>query len=261
MSSMRASNSASAAPTAPSASATRSPTPRWAAMAASGAAGSFWSRIAFEAAVRSARRVSTAWIASRRRRSASRSASTCASSTPTFARSAFTRAVSARISRMSSTALPHRVEGTAHVLERRGLAIEAHADHVEPDVGLGEPTRGEEVARHQREPRLLARVDRFARGAHGLTATAAHLDEDHGAPVERHEVDLTGAASEVALHDRVPASAEQLLRQRFTAPPELPPPVHGAGDYSAAGGLATRARHHVATRSTVARVANPAAVR
>src|SRR5262249_48515280 len=154
-----------------------------------------------------------------------------------------------------------RVEGAAHVLERRRLAIEAHADHVEPDVGLGETASGEEVTRHQREPRLLARVDRFARRAHGLTATAAHLDEAHGAPVERHEVDLTGPASEVALHDGVPAGAEQLLRQRFTAPPELPPPVHGAGDYSAAGGLATRARHHTAMRPTVVRAANPMPLR
>src|SRR5262249_40192625 len=132
--------------------------------------------------------------------------------------------------------------GAAHVLERRRLAVEAHADHVEPHIRLPQAPRREEVPRHQREARLLAGVDRLERGAGALAAPAAYLDEDHRGPVEGQEVDLTGPAAEVALHDGVPAGAEQLRRQLLAAPPELPPPIHGSGDYSAPGDLATRGR-------------------
>src|SRR5262249_52583857 len=135
-----------------------------------------------------------------------------------------------------------------------------------PHIRLPQAPRREEVPRHQREARLLAGVDRLERGAGALAAPAAYLDEDHRGPVEGHEVDLTGPAAEVALHDGVPAGAEQLRRQLLAAPPELPPPIHGSGDYSAPGDLATRGRaprpeRAPSGRATAASVANPDALR
>src|SRR5437773_888548 len=61
---------------------------------------------------------------------------------------------------------PH-LEGRTHVLDRRRLAIEADADHVEARVALVPAPLGEEVAGDARHARLLAAVDRVERRAGG----------------------------------------------------------------------------------------------
>src|SRR5581483_11530447 len=249
-SSMRRRNSSSASVTARSAAAMRSPTPRCAAMAASRAAPSFWSRMAFDADVRSARSVSTAWIASRRLRSASTTASTATEGNPTFASSAFTRSGSARISRMSSITPPSvpdpacpgsTFERSGEVLDDRRIRVEADADDVESGVPIVPPAGGQEVPRDPDDLRRLPPDDRLERRPDTVSAPRAHLHEHDRRSVERDEVDLAREAAVVARHDRSAPRAEELLRHRLPAPPELQPPVHGAEDYSALPAVATGA--------------------
>ena len=128
------------------------------------------------------------------------------------------------------------------MLERRRLGVEADADHVEADVTLCKSSRRQEVASDARDAHLLARVHRLERRSRPIAAPAPDLDEDQRRPVEGDQVDLTGPAAEVALHDGQSLGLEQLRRERFAAPAKLPPPIHGRREYSAAGSLARRAR-------------------
>ena len=126
------------------------------------------------------------------------------------------------------------------MLDRRRLVIESHADHVEARVPIVPPARGDEVTRNARDLRLLPSVDRLERRPRNDAGPAPHLDEDEHRPVERHEIDLPGAAAIVTSHDRVPVRAEELLGHRLTAPSEDTPPIHGGGIYSAGVGVARR---------------------
>src|SRR5262249_55608857 len=135
-------------------------------------------------------------MASRRRRSAASSSSTCDAGTPTVASWAFTRSGSARMRRVSSTSrLTRRVGCAAQMVEGRRLAVEPDADDVEADVAVREAARGQEVARDARHARLLAGVDRFEGGADEVASPAPHLDEDQRGPVEGNQVDLAGPAA------------------------------------------------------------------
>src|SRR5438094_852460 len=100
--------------------------------------------------------------------------------------------------------------------------------------------RREEVAGDAHHLRLLAADDGFERRAGGGPAPGPHLDEDEHLAVEGDQVDLAGAAAVVPGHDRVAAGAQELLRHRLPAPPELPTPIHGGRDYLAVSGIATR---------------------
>src|SRR5262249_50764133 len=237
--SISASKTSSAAAAAASAAVMRSPTPRCAAMAASRVAWSCWSRIAFDAFVRSARSVSTARIASRRRRSRSGRPATPerrrsrAAPSPARARPGSDGCRALRAS-------PRRVERAAQMLDRGRLVVEADADDVEPHVVVDEAPGGDEVSRHAGHPCLLAGIDRLERRARAAAAAAAHLDEDQRWPVQGDQVDLAGPAAEVALHDGETLGAEQLGGERLASPTDLPPPIHGAGEYSRVNALARR---------------------
>ena len=102
----------------------------------------------------------------------------------------------------------------SHSIARRIERVEQH--RVEP-AGRRPGVAGQVVRGGGEQLALLARVDARRRAAEVAAATQPNLDEDQRVAVARDEVDLAGAAAEIAFDDRDAAGFEEGRRERLGA--------------------------------------------
>ena len=115
--------------------------------------------------------------------------------------------------------LQRAVESVLKMLHKRTAALcaERHSYHVDPHLAVLETVAANVGGGKLCDPPLLLHTHGLSRMAVRRVAPRTHLDENHRATVEGHQVDVSAEHAFTPAYDAIAETAEVFLGLRFAA--------------------------------------------